>query len=58
MSETYKEYGVVSDEVPLAFDLFTIGWNIAFIFVLNVLSIIYPIIYINRFRPIEATHHV
>ncbi len=58
LSKTYKEYGVVSDEVPLAFNLFTIGWNIAFIFALNVLSIIYPIIYIGRFRPVEAAHHV
>jgi len=58
MSETYKEYGVVSDEVPLAFDLFTISWNVAVIYTLNFLSIIYPVAYINAFKPIEATHHV
>jgi len=58
MSETYKQYGVVSDQVPLAFDIFTITWNVMLIYTLNFLSIIYPIMYINGFRPIEATHHV
>jgi len=58
MSETYKEYGVVSDEVPLSFDRFTILWNVLVIYLLNFLSIIYPMRYINAFRPIEAAHHV
>ena len=54
----YKDYGIVSDEMPFAFDLFTISWNVATIYVLNFLSIIYPVSYINSFKPIEATHHV
>ena len=58
ISETYKDYGVVSDEMPFAFNLFTIGWNIAIIYVLNFLSIIYPISYINAFKPIVAARHV
>lgn len=58
MSEMYKDYGIVSDEMPFAFDLFTISWNVATIYVLNFLSIIYPVSYINSFKPIEATHHV
>jgi len=58
ISETYKEYGVVSDEIPLAFNLFTIGWNVAVVYLLNFISILYPMAYINRFRPIEAVHHV
>jgi len=58
ISETYKAYGVVSDEIPLSFDLVTIGWNIAVVYGLNFLSVIYPIVYINRFEPIEAVHHV
>jgi len=58
ISETYKDYGVVSDEMPFDFNLFTIGWNIAIIYVLNFLSIIYPITYINAFKPIEAVRHV
>lgn len=58
MSETYKQYGVVSDEFPLNFDLFTIFWNVSLIYILNFLSIIYPMMYINSFTPIEASHHV
>ena len=58
ISETYKDYGVVSDEIPLAFDLFTISWNVGVIYLLNFLSIIYPIRYINAFKPVEASHHV
>lgn len=58
ISETYKDYGIVSDEIPFDFNLFTISWNVAVIYVLNFLSIIYPMTYINGFKPIEATRHV
>ena len=58
ISETYKDYGVVSDEIPLAFNWFTISWNVGMIYMLNFLSIIYPIRYINAFKPVEASHHV
>ncbi|MGB6018837.1 MAG: FtsX-like permease family protein [Sulfurimonadaceae bacterium] len=58
ISETYKDYGVVSDEIPFDFNLFTITWNVAVIYLLNFLSIIYPVTYINAFKPIEATRHV
>lgn len=58
MSETYKEYGIVSDSLPFDFNLFTISWNIILIYILNFLSVIYPISYINAFEPIEATRHV
>lgn len=58
ISETYKQYGVVSDAIPFDCDLFTIGWNVLLIYGLNFLSIIYPIRYINAFKPIEAARHV
>ncbi len=58
MAEMYKDYGVVSDEMPFRFDVFTIFWNIGIIYLINFLSIIYPYIYINTFEPIEATRHV
>ncbi len=58
IAEMYKEYGIISDEVPFSFDLFTIGWNLGVIYVLNILSIIYPYFYINSLTPIEATRHV
>jgi ABC-type lipoprotein release transport system permease subunit len=58
MSETYKEYGIVSDELPFSFDVYTIAWNVGVIYVLNFLSVVYPIKFINSFKPIEATRHV
>ena len=58
MSEMYKDYGLVSDEIPFDFNLFTILWNVALIYLLNILSVIYPYFYINAFKPIEATRHV
>ena len=58
IAEMYKDYGIVSDEIPFDFDIFTITWNLAVIYGLNFLSILYPYVYINSFRPIEATKHV
>ena len=58
IAETYKQYGIVSDEMPFSFDIFTISWNVLVIYGLNFLSIIYPMIYINSFNPIEAMSHV
>ena len=58
IAEMYKDYGIISDEVPFNFDIFTISWNLGVIYLLNILSIIYPYFYINSFTPIEATRHV
>ena len=58
MAEMYQDYGIISDEIPFNFDIFTITWNIAVIYMLNILSIIYPYFYINSFKPIEASRHV
>ena len=58
MSDMYKDYGVVSDEVPTLFEPFTVLWNIAVVFVLNMLSIVYPLFYVRSFTSVEAMHHV
>lgn len=58
IADMYKDYGIVSDEIPFDYNLFTIGWNVGVIYLLNFLSILYPYMYINSFRPIEATRHV
>ena len=58
MSDMYKAYGVVSDEVPTLFDPVTVAWNTALVFILNLLSIVYPIVYVRSFTPVEATRHV
>lgn len=58
MAEMYQDYGIISDEIPFDFSMFTIAWNLFIIYILNILSILYPYLYINSFRPIEATRHV
>lgn len=58
VAEMYKDYGVISDELPFNFNMLTISWNIGVIYLLNFLSILYPYMYINSFKPIEATRHV
>lgn len=58
IADTYKQYGIVSDEMPFRFDMLTICWNLLVIYILNFLSIIYPMVYINAFNPIEAMNHV
>jgi ABC-type lipoprotein release transport system permease subunit len=58
IAETYKEYGVVSDEIPMNFDLFTITWNALMIFMLNLSAIIYPISKINKLTAMEAMRYV
>ncbi len=58
IADMYKDYGIISDEIPFDFNLFTISWNISVIYLLNILSIVYPYFYINSFKPIEASRHV
>ncbi len=58
IAEMYKDYGLVSDEIPFDFDMYTIAWNVMVIYLLNFLSILYPYFFINSFEPIEASRHV
>lgn len=58
IAETYKEYGVVSDEIPMNFDLFTITWNALTIFILNLAAIVYPIFKVNKLTAMEAMRYV
>jgi len=58
IAETYKEYGVVSDEIPMKFDLFTITWNALTIFILNLSAIVYPIFKVNKLTAMEAMRYV
>ena len=58
ISDMYKDYGIVSDELPFDFSPFTIFWNITLIYLLNILSVVYPYFYIRSFTPIEASRHV
>lgn len=58
IAEAYKDYGIVDDQIPMRFDWFTILWNAAVVFALNMLAVIYPIVVINRQSPMEAMRHV
>ena len=58
IAEMYQDYGIISDELPFSFNLFTIAWNILVVLILNVLSIVYPFMYVYSFGPIEASKHV
>lgn len=58
IADMYKDYGIISDEIPFDFSLFTIFWNVGVIYFLNFLSILYPYMYINSFKPTEALRHV
>lgn len=58
IAETYQEYGVISDELPMRFDAVKIVWNGLTIFLLTLASIIYPIIKIGRFKVVEAMRYV
>lgn len=58
IAESYKQYGVISDEIPTRYDLFTVVWNGLVILGLNFLALVYPIFYVKRFTPTEAMRHV
>lgn len=58
MEEQFKQYGLAASAIPSAFEPLTILRDMLVIFVLILLSTLYPIIKVNRYQPIEAIHHV
>lgn len=58
IGDAYKEYGLLTTELPALFSWTTTFKGIAYVFILNLLSIIYPIYKVLKFRPIDAIHHV
>lgn len=58
IAESYKDYGIISDEIPTMFSLFTLSWNCGLIFVLNILAVLYPIYHINKLSAVEAMRYV
>jgi ABC-type lipoprotein release transport system permease subunit len=58
MEEQFKQYGLAVTAIPTAFEPVTILRDMAVMFVLLLLSTLYPIIKVNRYQPIEAIHHV
>ncbi|MEA3467928.1 MAG: FtsX-like permease family protein [Thermodesulfobacteriota bacterium] len=58
MEEQFKQYGLAVSAMPTAFEPVTILRDMLVMFVLLLLSTLYPIIKANRYQPIEAMHHV
>ena len=56
--EQFKQYGLALTAMPTAFAPLIIMRDMAIMFVLSVSATLYPIFKVNRFRPIEAIHHV
>ena len=56
--EQFKQYGLAVSEMPTAFMPLVILRDMIVMFFLSVLSTIYPILKVNRFKPVEAIHHV
>lgn len=56
--EQFKQYGLAVSAMPTTFDPVTILRDMFVMFFLSVLSTLYPILKINRFRPVEAMRHV
>lgn len=58
MADMYKTYGIISDEIPTHFDIFTIAWNALSIAILSLASVFYPMYKINQFSVTEAMRYV
>jgi len=58
MEEQFKQYGLAASAMPTAFQPMTILRDMGVMFVLLLLSALYPIVKVNRYQPIEAIHHV
>ena len=56
--EQFKQYGMAASEMPTAFMPLVILRDMIVMFVLSVLSTLYPILKVNRYQPVEAIHHV
>jgi len=53
-----QQYGLAVSAMPTAFQPLIILRDMVVMFVLSVLSTLYPILKINRYRPVEAMRHV
>ncbi len=56
--EQFKQYGIMATALPTDFNLFTIFRDMIIMFILGVLSTLYPILKINTLTPSEAMRHV
>ena len=57
-NEQFKQYGLMATSLPTEFNLVTIFRDMIIMFILNILSTLYPILNVNRYKPVEAINHV
>ncbi|MEN8141205.1 MAG: FtsX-like permease family protein [Thermodesulfobacteriota bacterium] len=58
MEEQFRQYGLAVSAIPAAFAPLVILRDMALMYLLLLLSTLYPIIKVNGLPPIEAIHHV
>lgn len=56
--EQFKQYGLINTAIPTAFDKVTILRDMFIMFILTIISTLYPIFKVNNTKPIEAINHV
>ena len=56
--EQFKQYGLAVSAMPSEFAPCTILRDMLIMFILSIMSTLYPILKVNRYKPIEAIHHV
>lgn len=57
-AEQFKQYGLMSSDMPTEFNLLHIFRDMILIFILNILSTIYPILKLNSLTPLKALRNV
>lgn len=57
-TEMYREYGIIEAVFPTQFSWGYVAIGMSYIFVLNILTILYPAWTVIRIRPIEGIHHL
>lgn len=58
MEEQFKQYGLAVSSMPTIFMPVMIVRDMAVMFILTVLSTLYPVLKVNRIQPFKAIHHV
>ncbi len=57
-AEYFKQYSIMSTALPTDFNLITIARDMSIMFILGIVSTLYPIFKINALTPSEAMRHV
>lgn len=56
--EMYQQYGIIEAVLPADFTWSVVFKSVTYVFVLNLISVIYPIWHVLSYKPVEAIHHV